>query len=98
MSTSSRNGTFPLDPADVLRTVADAYHLDVAHLKSQGRRQPAVAARLVAYVLLHDECHLGWALVAQTMGRNYGSGGSVAVTARNANPDAVAELRARLRP
>jgi hypothetical protein len=89
---------FPLHPADVLAAVAAAYGITVGHLTALSRRPPAVEARLVAYVLLHDECRLGWAGVAETVGRSTSGRTHISRTARNANPAAVAALRARLRP
>jgi chromosomal replication initiation ATPase DnaA len=93
----STNGTFPLRVEHVLEVVAEAYGIDVKTLRAPGRKSPAKEARLVAYVLVHDECHRSWAHVAEVLGRYYNSS-NVRAAARNANPAAVAELRARLRP
>jgi hypothetical protein len=92
------DGTFPLATAKVIKEVAAAYNVEVGYLKGQGRQRPATEARLVAYVLLHEECRIGWAQVATAMGRQYGSGGTIAVAARGANVEAVEQLRSRLRP
>ena len=98
MSTNGSNGTFPLRPGRVLKTVAKAYGLTVAELTAPGRSSRAVTqARLVAYVLLREECWLSWPRIAETTGR-VPHGGSIIAQARNADPEAVAELRARLRP
>lgn len=95
------NGTFPLRSADVLRAVAEAY----GGLKARditdawGKAPRAISeARRVAYALLHEECWLSWRQVAALMGRSTSGGDWLAVQARKADPAAVEELRAQLRP
>lgn len=95
MSTNS-NGAFPLSAAAVIVAVAAAYQLEPAELVGYSRRRPRPEARLVVYRLLHDECRLGWTGVAHAMNRH--PGGWLSVQARKADPDAVAALRARMRP
>ena len=95
MSTNGNNGALPLSAEDVINGVAAAYHLNPGDLVAYGRIAPRPAARLVAYRLLHDECHLSWAGVAAVMNRV--KGGWIAVQAHKANPDAVTELRSHLR-
>jgi hypothetical protein len=87
---------FPVKAAKVLEVVADAYGLSVAELTGMDRCQPLPAARLVAYVLLHEESRLGWTAVGRVM-RRPGTN-SFIKQANRADPEAVDELRARLRP
>jgi hypothetical protein len=90
------NGAFPLPPDDVILAVAAAYQLNPRDLTGGNRRWPRPEARLVLYQLLHDECHLSWGGVADTMNRV--RGGWIAAQARKADPAALAELRTQLRP
>jgi hypothetical protein len=89
---------FPADPHDVFAAVATAYGLTGDDLRSLRRWPPLPDARRVLYALLHDDCRLGWARIAEMMGRQRGSTSYLAKMAGQANPHAVELLRERLRP
>jgi hypothetical protein len=91
------NGPFPLQPADVIATVAAAYGLKPRDLTIPGRAgRPVEAARRVVYLMLREDCWLSWARVAEIMGRT--KSGWVSRAAQGADPDAVARLRSVLHP
>lgn len=87
---------FPIPPTKVLKVVAKAYGLTVADLTSRDQRNPRPAARRVACRLLHEESWLSWASVSEVLKRRV-KGATVASRSVLADPDALAELRDRLR-
>jgi hypothetical protein len=95
-SSAPTNGTFPIRPQVVIQVVA--YGIKPHDLTFWGRApRPIAAARRVAYSLLHEESWLSWRAVAEQVGRDSTGTGWIASAARLADPDAVEQLRARLR-
>ncbi len=89
---------FPVPAQRVLEVVAEAYGLAVEQLAGLNRDQPTPTARRIAYRLLHEESGLSWLNVTKRMGRQPGTKGYVAYQGRQADPEALAVLRSRLRP
>lgn len=87
---------FPIPPNRVLKAVAKAYGLSVDDLTSRDQRNPRPAARRVACRLLHEESWLSWASVSDVLKRRV-KAASVASRSVLADPEALEELRGRLR-